>query len=250
MEYIFSEEGIAKIEWFKRQTVLYGFDFDGTLAQIVPFPNAAWMRPTVRALLADLTQHRYVAVISGRSLEDLRRRINLESILAIGNHGIESDVKAYSSQRKLAEQVCNQWECDLKSYLSVSPVGASVDIENKCYSLSVHYRRSNNYAVCRTEIMKIIHRLRPQPRAVNGKAVINLLTLGAPHKGDALTDAIEKMKVSHAVFVGDDLTDEDVFFYAHENVLTIRVGYDACSAAKYYLRDQSEIEKLLLALIG
>jgi trehalose 6-phosphate phosphatase len=48
-----------------------------------------------------------------------------------------------------------------------------------------------------------------------------------------------------AFFIGDDVTDEDVFALKKGNIFTVKVGYDFRSGAGYFLRRQREIIRLL-----
>ncbi len=48
-----------------------------------------------------------------------------------------------------------------------------------------------------------------------------------------------------AIYIGDDDNDEDVFRLGEESLLTIRVGQDEDSAAMFYLKDQSEIDRVI-----
>ena len=70
--------------------MLIAADFDGTLAPIASSPAAAQMSPGARQVLAGLAAHPDVtlAVLSGRGLRDLGRKVSLPVILA-GNHGLE-----------------------------------------------------------------------------------------------------------------------------------------------------------------
>jgi trehalose 6-phosphate phosphatase len=56
---------------------------------------------------------------------------------------------------------------------------------------------------------------------------------------------MEHLDCPRALFVGDDVTDEDVFRRKNPAVLTIRVEEDQDSAARYYLRGQEEMVELL-----
>jgi len=88
---------------------------------------------------------------------------------------------------------------------------------------------------------------------VPGKCVLNLVPAQAPHKGEALIDACRRLRCASAIFVGDDVTDEDVFQMKVPRglrVLGVRVGKSASSRAKFYVRGQAEMDELLKVLLG
>jgi trehalose-6-phosphatase len=71
----------------------------------------------------------------------------------------------------------------------------------------------------------------------------------APGKGYALEKLRKKLRVERAVYVGDDLTDEDVFSSKQPGLLRVRVGRSQSSAAGYFLRDQRDIDRFLKRLL-
>ena len=83
-----------------------------------------------------------------------------------------------------------------------------------------------------------------------GKSVVNVLPERAPHKGDALLRLRSQLSADTAVYVGDDVTDEDIFELDDPGrLLTIRVGRSNQSKAMYYLRDQREMDRFLSLVI-
>jgi trehalose 6-phosphate phosphatase len=125
-----------------------------------------------------------------------------------------------------------------------------VAIEDKRYSLAVHYRQAADPAAAQAEVERAAAGLEGA-RVVGGKAVLNLVPSEAPHKGAALLAACERLGCSRAVFAGDDLTDEDVFALGDAGrVFGIRVGESADSAAPWFVRDQGEVDALLEAILA
>jgi trehalose 6-phosphate phosphatase len=125
-----------------------------------------------------------------------------------------------------------------------------VEIEDKRYSFAVHYRKSLQKQRARAAIEAAVHELGEPMRIIGGKLVVNVVPAGAPHKGDALSLLRKKSRAQAAIFVGDDITDEDVFELKRPGkLLGIRIGRTRRSAAEFYLRDQPEIDRLLAALI-
>ncbi|MBI5507722.1 MAG: trehalose-phosphatase [Deltaproteobacteria bacterium] len=222
--------------------MLLAFDYDGTLAPIVTDPAKAVMRPRTRALLDTLTERYPCVVISGRSQADakrLLRGIGLAEV--IGNHGIEP----WSISRRMARET-DSWRPVLEKHFAAFP---GVHVENKDYSLAVHYRRSRAKKKARAEIRRVATAL-GRVRLIGGKQVVNILPPDAPHKGMALERERERLRCDTAIYVGDDTTDEDVFALDQPGqLLTIRVGAKSSSAAVYYLRNQRDIDRLLQKLL-
>lgn len=244
---LFSKGSLIVLESLSFTKTLYAFDFDGTLAKIVRVPSEAWMSVVTEKLLRELSTLVPVAIVSGRSLEDLKKRVGFRPQFLIGNHGLEVLGESGSSLKE-AEAACKTWLNFLKDF----DFGSGVEIEDKICSLAIHYRRSRSKKESKKRIQKVLSKLRPEPRIVLGKSVVNLLPAGAPHKGAAILDLIQSSKIKHIFYVGDDDTDEDVFSldYNLGQIMTVHVGQKKSSQAKYFIRDQSEINRLLKTIIG
>src|SRR5690606_24767031 len=77
--------------WRARGILAVLLDFDGTLAPIVPHPDQAVLDARCRVAIQALARHENVrvAVVSGRALEDVAKRVQVEGIHYAGNHGME-----------------------------------------------------------------------------------------------------------------------------------------------------------------
>jgi len=223
------------------------FDFDGTLAPLGPRPQFVDMRPVTRKRLLALARKFPVAVITGRAVSDIRqwtREFPLYSV--VGNHGIEIDGNAKGARRYRTQ--VDGWLKPLAQRLQSWP---GVWIENKGYSLSLHFRASPHPKKARHQLKHVARGL-PGVRVVPGKDVVNLVPDRSPHKGTAFCYLVRQSKATAAIFVGDDVTDESVFRNARVpgcQVVTIRIGRSIHSKAKYYLKTQKEIDQLLLVLL-
>ena len=120
-----------------------------------------------------------------------------------------------------------------------------VAIEDKRYSLSLHYRLARDRDAARSAILRAIGALAPAPKTIDGKAVVNLLPRDAPDKGDAVRALIAQNHATTMLYVGDDVTDEKVFALRLPSVLSLRVEPSADSAAALFLNDQGEVLTLL-----
>jgi trehalose 6-phosphate phosphatase len=244
---LFSKEGRRQLQRLAQAETLYAFDFDGTLAPIVPDPAQARAADRVTLPLARLAGLVPVAVVSGRAQRDLIERLPCEIAYLVGNHGNEGLPDARDSSRLSA--TCRGWRGELELQL-LAPEGAGVRLEDKGHSLSLHYRTSPDPVAASAFLRTLAHTLTPQPTVIDGKMVLNLLPPDALTKFDALQILMEHEGVDNVLFVGDDDTDEIVFERAPEHWMTVRIDPGRGSAARYCLEEQASIEILLAHLLA
>lgn len=242
MNYLLSDDGLRALDAFCMADSIFAFDYDGTLAPIVDDPERAAMRAETGHYFTAVSKRAAIALISGRAKHDVGRFISQASLVdfVIGNHGLEGFPGGTSSLDQ-AETACKLWTASLSSLLDVK----GVRVENKTFSLAVHYRGAFDRRAAKAKILEAASLLTPSPRIVMGKCVVNLITAGAPHKGVALLEAMLHSGCRSAVYFGDDDNDEDVFGLSDESILTVRIGKSDHSAALFYLKSQSEMDRVL-----
>lgn len=196
---------------------LLAFDFDGTLTPIVDLPDAAALAPEVRATLESLSrQERYVTgIVSGRSLADIRSRVDVPGLFYAGNHGLEMAGPGLEFVHPGAERLRDtQTELyhQLSSNLADLP---GVLVENKGLTLSVHYRMASERA---DEVEARFNRtVAPFAhtggvRTTKGKMVLEVRPSLSWGKGEAIARLWEVYPdLPLTIFFGDDVTDEDGF---------------------------------------
>ena len=234
-----NREVLRQFAW---SNVLLAFDYDGTLAPIVARPDSAKMQPSTHRLLEGLAKLYPCVVISGRAQRDAIRRLQGVGVHeVVGNHGMEPG----HATSRIAERVA-RWRPLLDDRLAGL---RGVEIEDKVFSVAVHYRHSRQKKLALNVILDAAGAL-GDVRLIGGKQVVNILPDGAPHKGIALERERARLKCDTAIYVGDDETDEDVFALDQPGqLLTIRVGRRRSSAAAYFIESQREIDKLLRVLL-
>ena len=245
MQYLFDGPHQRKLQAFlRRGKTLIALDYDGTLAPIVPHPSEARMSNSTRELLGRVARRLPVIVLTGRSRIDALQFLGGVPILeVIGSHGMETAGTPFT---RFLSRV-GDWRVHLARRLGAL---AGVSIEDKRFSLSVHYRHADDPLVAREKIGDAADELEGV-RVVGGKQVVNLVPDGAPDKGTALLAACGRLGYDQAVFVGDDDTDESAFAVGRPGqVFTIRVGENPDSLAGHYLRSQEEIDALLRLLLA
>ena len=245
---LFSPAGLQRLDTVIGPRLLCAFDFDGTLAPIVPVPAQAHLPEEIRDLLLRLSVHAPVAIITGRSVQDIRGRLGFEPDFVVGNHGLEG-VPGWETLALEHEALCRMWWVQLTQALNGVEYDSGIMLEDKGYSLSVHYRGARNADHAARALEQLFARLSPRPRVVAGKYVFNLLAEDACHKGSALARIMQLCAARNAVYVGDDVTDEDVFRLRRKDVLSIRVERSDDSAADFYLPHPHDILFLLEELV-
>ena len=199
-------------------------------------------------LLERLSRHAPVAVITGRSISDLKKHMGIRIPYCIGNHGLEGG----RNRGKLVErarEVSTGWMTQLGAREETIARLSGVEIEDKNFSISLHFRRSRNKKETHAKLLEIASELRPAPRMIPGKCVINLVPAGSPHKGIALQELMNDLDRTSALYIGDDDTDEDVFSLPDSRIISIRVGKHSSSRAWFFLKKQTEMNRLLRKLV-
>ncbi|WP_298209777.1 trehalose-phosphatase [Ferrimicrobium sp.] len=174
-------------------TALLAFDFDGTLAPIVPTPEQAQLDSRLRQPLARLSNLTNVIVISGRPTHYLERQFQGIDIRLIGNYGRPETLEP-PNQRLLATLVAQAHE----------ELPAAILLETKPSSLALHYRRAPALAP------DVLCWARRQARKHDvtldfGKSVVEVTLGDHSDKGTVL----RRLAGDHSpvLYAGDDLGD-------------------------------------------
>lgn len=244
--YIFSPEGLSALARYVAADTLFAFDLDGTLAPIVKKPGDVQITEPFRATLKRLVKVAKVAVITGRSRRDALDILGFEPHLLVGNHGAEWPPRDGNQNRHQFKDGLT-WRAKLHEMLGNEQ---GIEIEFKGESLSLHYRQADDVEKALSLIDTAIERLVPAPRRIGGKFVVNLLPMEAFTKGKALMAAMEMFALQRAIFIGDDVTDEEVFQLTNVDVFGIHVGQNVQTSAPYYLKKQSALLGLINSMVG
>lgn len=244
---ILSDSGIAALSTFISPGTLFTFDLDGTLAPIVDDPDGILIPEDIHTKIVRLCTLASVAVLTGRSCSDARAHLGFEPRFIIGNHGAEG-LPGWENRQRDFVRLCRRWEEQLKRLIP-GAAGMGVRIENKGASLTLHYRSAASRDTALAEIRQAVQQLTPLPRRMSGKLSVNIVPPDSLNKGEALLYLMHHAGTHRAVFIGDDVTDEDVFRLKHKDILGIRVGNHSSSDADFCLSDQNQIGRLLAGII-
>lgn len=210
-------------------------DFDGTLVDIAPHPDAIDVAPALPALigkLADRLEGR-LAIVSGRALADLDRHLGPLNIAMAGSHGGELREHGSATVRALAELLPEDVVERLRDFAHSA---GGLLIEPKPFSVAVHYRDRPEAAEGLIAHANIV--ANDAGLAVKqGKMVVELVMPGSD-KGTAVMRLMElsAFRGARPIFVGDDITDEDAFVRVIEQQGGgILVGPQRATAARWRL---------------
>ena len=246
MRHLLTPEGERALQAVMRLRPLLAFDFDGTLAPIVARPDEAKVPESVSRGLAELARDLPVAIITGRSVADVRTRLGFEPQYVIGNHGAEDPNLPRQAQDSQPLDALRQRIASHADDLAA----AGVSVEDKRLSLALHYRLARDPGAALVSIEALLQGIEPSLKRFGGKCVVNVLAAGLPDKGDALAALVRRANVAAAVFVGDDVNDEAVFMRAEPPSLTIRIGDDdPLSKAMYFLDSDAQLALVLQRML-
>jgi trehalose 6-phosphate phosphatase len=232
-------------------------DYDGTLTQIRQEPAAAILSLEGELILRHLSSLAdvHICIVTGRSMEDIRRLIPFDHMSFAANHGFHILHKAKEWIHPDAVsiiQLFSRLTGVLRSRLEPFP---KAYVENKQFTLTVHYRLVPSSAT-RSLISLVINTIRSFDTSLiitRGKKVIEIRPSISWGKGDAVLQIMKTTKLPRRplpLFIGDDTTDEDVFRALQSKGITMRVGKNTSTHARYYVKDVEEVLQLLHLLIG
>lgn len=237
--------------------VLLCLDFDGTLAPIVEEPDEAAMAADCRTVVGGLANEPTVevAVISGRAIDDLRGRVDIDGIVYAGNHGLELHrheqtqvVPEADEQRETIDELCAEIEEE------TDPIpGATV--EHKGVTATVHYRRVPDEGVrdvveaveeSVTDVEARMDGVDAPFEVLEGKQIREIRPRVDWDKGRVVELLAEDVPDDWVVvYVGDDTTDEDAFEVVEPQGLGVLVGDGPDTAASVRVENRAGVADFL-----
>lgn len=237
------------------QPVAFFLDYDGTLTPIVEHPEQAILSDQMRTLLDALRSVATVTIVSGRSVEDVRRLVGLERLVYAGAHGFDIlDTREGRITHQVgsdAVPILEEAEQELRRALASIP-GAQV--EGKKYAVAAHYRRVADEDVDRVKrAVEAATTRYPQLMMTGGKKVFELRPNVPWDKGKAVLWIYRALGLAGTgaipIYIGDDETDYDAFEALKDLGIGILVAErPPPSAARYFLRDVKDVGNFLGAI--
>lgn len=230
-------------------SLFLAIDYDGTLVPIVARPEMA--RPTEETLevleLLSQTPGILLAIVSGRSLEVLRRFLPLPKLILSGLHGLEiwPQVDRIASRTDV-HAVRTDLERLLAAVQEKVGSGRLPRIEDKRHAVAFHFRGEKPTVAARMrKAVKAAYdevKEGASIKLIPGKQVLEARA-GNVDKGESTRSMWEQLApTSLPIVLGDDITDEDLFEAFADVGITVRVGKGSRkSAARYYLKSPADV---------
>ena len=240
---ILASESRAELAVFLEDDPLLAFDFDGVLAPIVPVRDAAFIGAGTHRLLREVAERFACIVVSGRPLADLAPRLEGIPLLEVyGNFGYEP-----AEDGAEPPPLVGEWVAELRQQLPDDP---GLFIEDKRYSVAVHYRHAANPSRAHHLIERVVRQL-PGARVLEGTKAVTLLPNAGTDKGSTVQAVRKRLGRERVVYVGDDGTDEDAFRSGTaEQLLSVRVGKAQHTTARFCLPHQADVDRLLEIILA
>ncbi|MFB3775996.1 MAG: trehalose-phosphatase [Bryobacteraceae bacterium] len=225
-------------------------DYDGTLTRIARRPADALLRDSARSALRSLSRRSgvRVAIISGRSLRDVRSLVGVRGLTYAGCHGLEIvGPRLVFSEPRAARFRPAVREAARRLAASLRCV-AGVEVEDKGLTVAVHFRRADGSAksAAARAARDAVHAHNGALRLSRGKEVSEILPNVDWNKGRAVRWILAHAGNGRAlpVYIGDDVTDEDAFA-ALRGGITVRAGRSAPTSARYTVPGPAAVEAFL-----
>ncbi len=188
-------------------------DIDGTLLDIASSPRQVWVPTGLRRVLSRLAQLTggALALVSGRSINDIDLIFSPLQLAAIGVHGAELRL---TGDGQVSARVAPLSQALKRELATISELGPGILVEDKGYSLALHYRLAPDKgpavlaavgAICAGAANEAVEIL-------PGKLVVDIKPVGI-NKGSAVSELMQTppFRGRKPIYIGDDTTDVPVF---------------------------------------
>jgi trehalose 6-phosphate phosphatase len=189
-------------------------DIDGTLLDLMPTPREVWVPPGLARTLDRLSTltSGALALVSGRSLNDIDLIFAPAQFPAVGGHGAEMRL---TGDGEMSAARAPSMDKELKRRLAaIARLSPGILLEDKGYSLALHYRLAPHAERAIYEAIALIRADLPDApiEVLPGKCVFEI-----KHAGFTKASGVRELmthppfKGRRPLFIGDDVTDESVF---------------------------------------
>ena len=191
-------------------------DIDGTLLDLAPTPREVWVPPGLAKTLKRLHERTNgaLALVSGRSLNDIDLIFAPDVFPAVGGHGAEMRLATDAETEAVAAHA-PPMDKELKRRLAaIAKLSPGILLEDKGYSLALHYRLAPHAEKAIYAAVSLIRADLPNApiEVLPGKSVCEIKHSGFT-KASGVRELMthEPFRGRRPLFIGDDVTDETVF---------------------------------------
>src|SRR3954467_12254142 len=203
-------------------------DIDGTLLDLMPTPREVWVPPGLVKTLNRLAERTNgaLALVSGRSLNDIDLIFAPDQYPAVGGHGAEMRIEPDSES---VDAHAPPLDKELKRRLAaIAKLSPGILLEDKGYSLALHYRLAPHAEKAIYAAVSLIRADLPNApiEVMPGKCVCEIKHSGF-NKASGVLELMnhEPFKGRRPIFTEDHVTDETVFAIMPDmNGLSFSVG--------------------------
>lgn len=230
--------------------ILLGLDFDGTLAPIMSDPDDARLDGRAKPIVDGLANHPNVtvAIISGRSLDDLQPRVSIDGPLYAGNHGLELSDGTTRRTHPAAEARRGAIERITQELRTRSADDPGVLVEYKGLTATVHFRQSSDPDAVASTVENVVAARDADVEVTSGRAIREIRPALQWGK-DAAMLLFQSLAPPdfRAMYVGDDVTDEAAFDAIDDPGVAVRVGTETGpdTDASHQVQTQEAVPELL-----
>jgi trehalose-phosphatase len=253
LRHLFEEWECIQTRIRQAQTLFLFLDYDGTLTPIVSRPELALCPSEVKRHLEELRDLPgvYLAIISGRSLEDLRKKIGVSGIIYAGNHGLEIETPHGRHKKFLSSDRARELKRitgNVRNSLEEIP---GILFEEKGPILSVHYRNvpQKFFDQIPQVLEEELQQWGGRWRMASGKMVFEIRPDADFHKGVAVREILKPFPSPGLlpICLGDDRTDEDAFRVIKGQGVSVFIGPSGFSSeADFFLQNPDEVKEFLI----
>jgi trehalose 6-phosphate phosphatase len=215
-------------------------DIDGTLLDLAPTPREVWVPPGLAKTLKRLHERTNgaLALVSGRSLNDIDLIFAPDVFPAVGGHGAEMRLATDAETEAVAAHA-PPMDKELKRRLAaIAKLSPGILLEDKGYSLALHYRLAPHAEKAIYAAVSLIRADLPNApiEVLPGKSVCEIKHSGFT-KASGVRELMthEPFRGRRPLFIGDDVTDETVFAIMPDfDGLAFSVGRRATGVAGHF----------------
>lgn len=243
----------------KASHLLLFMDYDGTLAPIVDHPEEAILSPQMRKMLESLSGVNRIntAIVTGRSLEQVKAFVGLPNLIYVGSHGLEIegfDIKYTHPGALEMKPMMKDIAGRLKNAFADVP---GIVVEEKNFTVSIHYRhvKEADLEKNRLRLLNIIYPYLEKSQIILSHAikVWELKPAVEWNKASAMLWLSGHLSASIpyrslvSMYIGDDEPDEVCFKIMRHGGFGVRIteNPDEPTRADYYLRNTNELYQFM-----